>query len=89
MKLRGKFLLRRIMDDIVAVPAGQTALRFNGMIVLNAVSEVIWKCLEDSADLQTLVSAVTERFEVSAEEAQADILDFLDQLRRAELLDET
>lgn len=88
MKLRGEFVVRQIMDNTVAVPVGQIALQFNGMIVLNSVSKLIWNCLEQETDVQTIVTAVTDAFEVSDREAREDILEFLDKLRKLQLLDE-
>ena len=88
MKLHGEFVVRQVMDNIVAVPVGQTALRMNGMIMLNDVSKIIWNCLEQGTDLAGIVTAVTDAFEVSADEAQTDILEFLDKLRKLQLLEE-
>ena len=88
MKLCGEFVVRHVMDDTVAIPVGQTALRLNGMILLNDVSKVIWECLEKETDLETIVTAVTDAFEVSADEARTDILEFLDKLRQAQLLED-
>ena len=88
MKLCGEFILRQVMDDIVAIPVGQTALRFNGMILLNDVSRVIWNCLMQDADLESTVAAVTDAFEVSPQEARTDILEFWDKLRVLQLLEE-
>ena len=88
MKLHGEFVVRQVMDNIVAVPVGQTALRMNGMIMLNDVSKIIWNCLEQGTDLVGIVTAVTDAFEVSADEAQTDILEFLDKLRKLQLLEE-
>ena len=88
MKLNGEFVVRQVVDTIVAVPVGETALRLNGMILLNDVSKTIWEQLEQGADLSQLLSAVTDAFEVSAEKAQADILDFCDKLRKMQLLEE-
>lgn len=88
MKLRGEFVVRQVMDDIVAIPVGEAALAFSGIILLNDVSRVIWQCLEQDTTPEALVQAVTDAFEVSAEEAQADILEFLDKLRAAKLLQE-
>lgn len=88
MKLCGEFVVRQIMDNIVAIPVGQTALRLNGMILLNDVSNVIWDCLEQGTDLEGIVKAVTDAFDVSADEAQADILEFCDKLRELQLLEE-
>ena len=88
MKLSGEFVVRQVVDTIVAVPVGETALRLNGMILLNEVSKTIWEQLEQGAELSQLLRAVTDAFEVSAEEAQADILEFCDKLRKMQLLEE-
>ena len=88
MKLCGEFVVRQVMDNIVAIPVGQTALRLNGMILLNNVSKVIWNCLEQGTTLESAVKAVTDAFEVSDDEAQADILEFCEKLRKLQLLEE-
>lgn len=88
MKLRGEFIVRELSGDIVAIPVGQTALELNGMILLNDVSRVIWERLAEGSDLPGIVTAVTDAFEVSAEEAETDILEFIGKLREASLLDE-
>lgn len=88
MKLRGEFVIRQVMDSIVAIPVGSTALQLNGMILLNDVSNVIWQCLEKQTDVAAIVAAVTGEFNVTAAVAEADILEFLDSLRNAQLLEE-
>ncbi len=88
MKLKGEFVLRQVMDNIVAIPVGQTALRLNGMIMLNEVSHLIWQSLTNGATLSEITGAVTEAFDVSAQEAEADILEFTEKLRQADLLEE-
>lgn len=88
MKLHGEFVVRQVMDSIVAIPVGQTALQLNGMILLNAVSKVIWECLERGTDTDGILTAVTDTFAVSEEEARTDILEFLDKLRSLQLLEE-
>ena len=88
MKLSGEFVVRQVMDNTVAIPVGQTALRFNGMILLNDVSKVIWECLTQETELETIVTAVTDAFEVSSQEARTDILEFLEKLRATQLLED-
>lgn len=88
MKLCGEFIVRQVMDNIVAIPVGQTALRLNGMILLNDVSKVIWECLEQGTDLENIVKAVTDAFDVSADEARTDITEFCDKLHKVQLLEE-
>ena len=88
MKLRGEFIVRRLGEDIVAIPMGQTALEFNGMVLLNEVSKIIWECLEQSCQPEEIVTAVTNDFDVSADEAKADIMEYLSKLRECGLLEE-
>lgn len=88
MKLRGEFVVRQVMDCVTAIPVGSTALQLNGMILLNDVSEVIWKCLAEGSTVEKITLAITDRFDVSEEEAKADVMEFLDKLRDAQLLDE-
>jgi hypothetical protein len=58
------------------------------MILLNEVSRVIWSCLEQGAQLQDIVTAVTGTFDVSPEEAAQNIETFLAKLRELNLLEE-
>ena len=88
MKLRGEYIVRKVMDDIVAIPVGRTALGRNDMILLNDVSKIIWDCLERGADVEDIVSAVTDAFDVSAHEARTDIVEFCSQLRYLQLLED-
>ena len=86
MRLCGEFVVRQVVDSIVAIPVGQTALRLNGMILLNDVSKIIWDCLEQGTNLESAVKAVTEVFDVSDDEARTDILEFCDKLSKWQLL---
>lgn len=88
MRLSGEFVVRPVLDSFVAVPVGQTALRLNGMVMLNEVSRVIWTCLEQETTVEKIVTAITDAFEVDAAEAEADVLALIDQLREAQLLEE-
>ena len=86
MKLRGKYVVRQVMDDIMAIPVGESALSFNGMIMLNEVSKVIWDCLENEVDTEMIVNKITEKYDASYDEAKADVIEFLEKLRSMNLL---
>jgi chromosome condensin MukBEF complex kleisin-like MukF subunit len=88
MKLNGTFTLREVAGEILVIPVGKTALSLNGMIVLNPVSKVIWQCLGKGAEYHEILRAVTDTFEVSMEEAAADLNEFLNELRKQKLLSE-
>ena len=88
MRYKGQFVVRQVVDEIVAVPVGETAAKLNGMLLLNKVSLVIWNCLEQDTTVDEIVRALTDSFEVAPEEARADTLEFLEGLRAAGLLEE-
>ena len=88
MRRNGEFILREVAGEILVIPAGEAALQLNGMIVLNPVSKVIWKCLEKGATEAEIVTAVTDLFDVDTQEARNDITEFLDQMRKQGLLRE-
>ncbi len=88
MKINGRFVVRDIAGDTVIVPVGETALHYNGMITVNKTGAVIWNALEKGCDYGYLVQLLTDTFEVDAETASADIKDFLDQMKKAKLIEE-
>ena len=88
MKLRGEFVIRKIVDEIIAIPVGDIALEFNGIIMLNNVSIIIWENLEKGTDIASLVNIITEQFEVTSQEAEKDIIDFLNGLKKINLIEE-
>lgn len=87
MRIKGNYILREIAGEILVVPVGGTSLETNGLIVLNPAGRLIWEQLEREAAFDVIVDAVLERFEVSKEEASADIRAFLDVLHQNGLLE--
>ena len=89
MRLKGSFVLREIMGEMIAIPVGDSLLDFNGMICVNAVGEEIWRGLQVGKSKEELLEGILEKFEVSREEAVADLDDFLHRLRESNLLEES
>lgn len=89
MKIKGTFVTRDIAGDIVIVPVGETALKYNGMITTTSSGAVLWEKLEAGIeDKSDLVHALTERFDVDDDAAAKDVDEFLVQLRNAGMLEE-
>lgn len=88
MKINGNFVLREVAGEWLAIPVGESALKIGGMIVLNPVSRVIWQALSQETDMETVVQAITDSFDVSREEAMEDAAAFLEQMRSEGLLAE-
>ena len=88
MKLKGKFILREIIGEVVAIPVGDALLAFNGMICINPVGAVIWQGLQAEKTRDEILEAIVEHFEVSREEAAGDLDDFLLRLKENNLLED-
>lgn len=80
-KLKEGFLLREIAGRIVAVPAG-AVLDMDLMITLNGTGRFLWDRLETGASARQLTRALTEEYEVSPSQAQADVDAFVEKLRQ-------
>ena len=80
MKIKDNFLLRQVADTWVVIPIGQEMLDFNGMLNLNETGALLWKKLEEGGDTNALVHALTSEYDVSEEEARADVEAFCQKL---------
>lgn len=88
MRIVSGFRIRRIADEIVAVPTGEAAKKLAGIVSLNAVTKFLFEELGNEHTEQSLVSALMNEYEVDQYTAEADIKEFLDYLRSFNLLEE-
>ncbi len=86
MEIKLEFVLREIAGDLLLVPAGKTALDFNGMITLNEMGGEIWKLLPQVADEEELISRLLEEYEVQEDVLRRDVEAFLGELRGLKIL---
>ena len=86
MEIKLEFVLREIAGDLLLVPAGKTALDFNGMITLNEMGGEIWKMLPQVADEDELISRLLEEYEVQEDVLRRDVEAFLGELRALRIL---
>lgn len=69
MKLKNGFMLKEIAGECVVV-ATDASLNLDGMITLNETAKTIWQTLEKGAEMDDLVQALTDEFEVDADKAR-------------------
>ena len=82
MILNKNFALRNIANTWVVLPLAEKTVDFNGMLKLNDTGVLLWKALEQGADRDALVKALTDEYDVSRETALADVDEFLNTLIR-------
>ena len=86
MKIKKELIKREIAGDTILVPVGKTVYDANGLFVLNELAGFIWDLLPQAESEQEICDAVLESYDVSREEAQKDIAEFLGKLREMQIL---
>lgn len=81
MRRNPEFLLRNVAGSDVVVPVGKATLEFSGMITLNETGALLWELLETEQTVASLTAGITDRYEVTAAQAEADVQVFLNKLR--------
>lgn len=86
MKIKKELIKRQIAEETVLVPVGKTIYDSHGLFVLNELAAFLWDILPNVSGEEELVDAVLAEYEVSREEAAADIGEFLAKLRKMEII---
>ena len=80
-KLKSGFILRKIGNQIMAVPVGAQTSHIHGMIALSESGELLWNALADGAQEHVLVELLLQNYEIDQPTAQADVKAFLNGLQ--------
>ena len=88
MKINGDFIKREIAGDILLIPTGETALKFNGMITMTETGSLIWDEILKGSSKENIIKAMLENYEVSEDEATEDIDQFINRLKDAGFVSE-
>jgi len=89
MKIKEGYVIRDLGEEIVVVPTGEEAARFNGVISLNATGRLLFETLQEGATKQELIALLQEHYDVSEEQLAQDVEAFLKTLRAHDILLET
>lgn len=76
-KLKSGFILRKIGNQIMAVPVGPRTSHIHGMIALSESGELLWNALVNGADDESLAELLIENYEVDLSTALTDVRAFL------------
>jgi hypothetical protein len=80
---------RQIADEVILVPVRQKVADLNCIYTLNEIGAHIWELIDGKRNGQQLKAMVTEEFEVSAQQAEKDLYEFLAGLISFGLVKET
>lgn len=88
MKVSDKFVLRRVAGEWIVLPVAEKTVNFNGMLTLNETGVMLWKLLQQGSTREELAQALTDEYDVTFEEALADVDEYLSKLEGAGCLEQ-
>ena len=88
MKIKEGFVLKTIAGSTIAVPVGENLVNLQMMLTLNESGAFLWQQLEKGCSEDALIEAMTGEYDIDAETARADVLEFLKILKENHILDE-
>ena len=87
MKLNENFVLRQVAGSWIVLSVADKTVDFNGMLTLNETGLLLWRLLEKESSREALAQALTDEYEVTYEQALADVDEYLDYLERVGCLE--
>ena len=87
MKIKNTFALRNISGSWVALPLGDAIVDFTGMLTLNESGVMLWRMLEVGCTRENLTEALLSEYEVTYDEARADVDAFIAKLEQVGCID--
>lgn len=88
MKIKKGFAKREIAGSNIVVPVGKQSMEFNGMITLNGSGSFFWDCFCKDITIDDAVKMVTDEYDVDVQTAKKDIENFVEMLRKNNLIEE-
>jgi hypothetical protein len=77
---------RKIAGETIVVPIKSGAEELNAIYTLNATGTEIWEMLHSAKSDQAILQSICREYDVTPEEAEKDLTEFLDSLRAAALI---
>lgn len=89
MKLKYKFVVRKVNDRAVAVAVGEDSASFNGMVKLNPTGEFVFNILNSGdVSMKEIVEKIVEKYEVDEKTATEAVEIYIESLRKSGLIEE-
>lgn len=88
MKIGNGFVRRTVGDSHMVVPVGTRTRDIPGVIALSESGSLLWGALEKDATEEGLVEVLLAEYEVDRAQAEADVEEFVAELRSNGILEE-
>jgi len=79
-KKSDSIVFRKIADEFILVPIRQNVGDLESICTLNDVGARIWELIDGEKKVREIKDKIVEEFEVTPEEAEKDLMEYLQQL---------
>ena len=86
MKLKYTFEMMEVDEQTMAVPVGDGAEKFHGILKLNDSAAAILELLKEDTTLEAVTEKLLEQFDSSKEGMEEYVTDYVNQLKEAGLI---
>ena len=87
-KIRKEIVSREIAGETILVPIKGKLANMNRIFAVDDVAEYIWQQLDGQKKVADIRDGVIELYDVAKEQAREDLLDFIEKLKKADLISE-
>lgn len=85
MKLKSEYVLRGFAGKYIAVSVNDTGDN-NVLITMNKSSKFVWELLQNDIEYSEVIEKITARYDIDETTAKTDLDEFLNTLRKADML---
>ena len=89
LKIKDGYVLRQVAGQFMAIPVGKRVNDLHGLIALNETGAFLWEALVKETTVVDLTELLTEEYDVSFEEAEEAVKEFIGMLEQEKLLEES
>ena len=81
MRIKSGFVMRNVMGKPVVVATGEASKNFHGMIKLNQTAGEVWAGLQEELTLDEISQKISEKYQISTEQALGDVKELVGQMK--------
>lgn len=81
-------ITREIVGETLLVPIRSNTADMQSIFALNPVAEYVWQRLDGEKNINDICNEVSASFDVKKEEAGGDVEEFINELLKADLIEE-
>lgn len=80
--LKKNYVSKSVGEELVLVPLRGNVSQMQELFTLNETGRFVWENLHEQSSVEELIVKMTNEYEVTEDQAQTDILLFLEKLQR-------